>query len=189
MNQDAADIRSVLKGDRAAFKRLVERYQGYVYTISLRVLKDREDAEEAAQDTFVKVYRSLPDYRQESKFSTWLYSVAYRTAVDHARRKRLPTSSLDKEGGAWEIADNQAGPLRNAERNNLQEVLRKVLNKLPGVEGNIITLYYQGGKSVKEIAEILALSESNVKVKLHRTRGVLKKQLSHYLQAEIQDLL
>lgn len=189
MEQDLADIRKASEGDRAAFARLVGKYQAYVFTISLRVLKDREVAEEAAQDTFIKVYKTLSSYRRDAKFSTWLYSVAYRTALDYARKKKTATQSLDNADNVLQIEDTADTPLQNTENNNLREVLAEALRKLPGVDGTIVSLYYQGGKSVKEIAGILGLSPSNVKVKLHRTREVLRHKLSQHLRAELKDLL
>src|SRR5437762_13526358 len=90
-------ISKVLSGDQQAYAGLVKRYQNYVFTLSLRFTKNREDAEEVAQDIFVKAYRSLSDFRGESKFTTWLYTIVNTTCITFLRKKKLQTYSLDNE--------------------------------------------------------------------------------------------
>ena len=90
-------ISKVLGGDYNAYADLVTRYQAYVFTLVLRMIKSREDAEEVAQDVFIKAYRSLADFRGESKFSTWLYTIANTTSITFLRKKKLDVHSLDNE--------------------------------------------------------------------------------------------
>src|SRR5678810_1021105 len=90
-------ISRVLKGEQNAYAELVKRYQAYVFTLVLRMLKTREDAEEVAQDVFIKAYRSLADFRGESKFSTWLYTIVSTTCITFLRKKKLDVHSLDNE--------------------------------------------------------------------------------------------
>src|SRR6195256_4406599 len=90
-------ISRVIKGDQQAYAELVTKYQNYVFTLALRFTKNREDAEEVAQDIFVKAYRALADFRGTSKFSTWLYTIVNNTCITFLRKKRLETHSLDKE--------------------------------------------------------------------------------------------
>ncbi len=182
-------IQQVLEGNRPAFSALVSHYQSYVFTICWRILKSKEEAEEAAQDVFVKVFKTLKTFKQDSKFSTWLYAVAYRTAIDHSRKKRMKSDSIDNEDKFIQIKDDASNPLEMTEGKNLKSVLKSVVATLPETEAGIVTLYYQGEMSVKEIAKSLNLTESNVKVKLYRTREVLKNKLSRYLRAEVKDLL
>src|SRR6476659_10119331 len=98
-------ISRVLQGDSAAYASLVQRYQNLVFTIVLRYVKSREDAEEVAQDVFVKAYRSLADFKGASKFSTWLYTIATTTSLTALRKKKLEIHSLDNEK-VFEVADN-----------------------------------------------------------------------------------
>lgn len=189
MKNDWDIIHQVLQGNKAAFANLVSRYQSYVFTVAFRILKNREEAEEAAQDTFVKVYKTLSTFKKDSKFSTWLYSVAFRTAIDHSRRKKRNTTSIDNQDNFLQIKDGKSTPMEMMENSNLKMVLQKVIQTLPPQEASVVTLYYQGEQSVKEIAKTLKLSESNVKVKLYRTRETLKNKLSRYLRAEVKDLL
>jgi len=100
-------IQSVLKGDQALYAQLVKRYQHFVFTIALRYTPNREDAEEIAQDVFVKAYRSLADFRGESKFSTWLYTIVTTTCITFLRKKKVTIHSLDNEQ-VFEMADNRA---------------------------------------------------------------------------------
>src|SRR5215213_1777472 len=99
-------ISRVLRGEQNAYAELVSRYQGYVFTLTLRMIKSREDAEEVAQDVFVKAYRSLADFRGESKFSTWLYTITNTTCITFLRKKKLDIHSLDNEK-VFEVADSQ----------------------------------------------------------------------------------
>ena len=102
---DMEIISQVLQGQQLAYATLVDRYQNYVFTIVLRYVKGREDAEEVAQDIFVKAYRSLADFKGNSKFSTWLYMVTTTTCITFLRKKRLDTHSLDNEK-VFAVADN-----------------------------------------------------------------------------------
>lgn len=183
-------IQQVLKGNTNAFKTLVDKYQNYVFTICMRVLKNREEAEEAAQDTFVKVFKTLRSYQQQAKFSTWLYTVTYRTAIDKSRLKKQDTQSIDAAEDFLQIVDKLSpSPAHQVQEKDLKEVLEKIIQQLPPIEANLITLFYLHEKTVSEISAITQLSKSNIKVKLFRLRAVLRKKLSHYLQSEIGQLL
>src|ERR1700704_5618110 len=108
---DTEIISKVLSGDKQAYAGLVNRYQNYVFTLALRFTKNREDAEEIAQDIFIKAYRALADFKGTSKFSTWLYTIVNNTCITFLRKKRLSTHSLDNEG-VFELADSQDSGLR-----------------------------------------------------------------------------
>ena len=190
MDEDHRLIEAVLGGDRQAYRNLVERYQNFVFTITLRVLQSREEAEEAAQDAFFKAYKMLCTFSQKSKFSTWLYTIAYRSAIDKARKKNRRIKSLDDDESVLQIEDNNyQSPLEAANQHDLQEVIQKALKRLKPADATLITLFYLKENSVKEVSEITGLSVSNVKTRLHRLREQLKVLLSKQLKSEIQDLL
>src|SRR3954462_14038435 len=107
-SNDTDVIALVLKGNQQAYSILVERYRNFVFTLVLRYIKSREDAEEVAQDVFVKAYRSLADFKGNSKFSTWLYTVATTTSITFLRKKKLEVLSLDNEQ-VFASADNIDG--------------------------------------------------------------------------------
>ena len=183
-NTDPYLIEQTLKGDTKAFGELVERYQAFVYTIVIRIVKVREEAEEVAQDSFIKAFQSLSSYRGESKFSSWLYSIAYRKALD-ALRKNKKNNSLEL---IEEITEGDCSVIENAltyiEDQERSEVIKKCILELPEKEAAIITLFYFEEQSIKEIAKITELTEDNVKVKLYRSRKKLFSLLKHYILPE-----
>jgi RNA polymerase sigma factor (sigma-70 family) len=190
MVEDNSLIQQVLRGNQNAFQQLVERYQNYVFTLTFKILKSREEAEEAAQDVFLKVFRQLGSFEEKSKFSTWLYTIAYRTAIDYARRKKPASLSMEDDDTFLQIEDEvRRTPVQDLQLQDLRVQLKKAIQQLKPVDATIITLFYLHGLSVNEIAEIAELTVSNVKTKLHRLRETLRQQLSQQLKSEIQDLL
>ena len=186
MTEDILLIRQVLQGNQIAFRQLVERYQSYVFTITFRVLKNREIAEEVAQDVFIKVYRMLGTYQQKSKFSTWLYTIAYRAPLDEARKKKIYTDSLEADDSYLQLKDKTGkSPAYNTVQADLKGILTNAIQKMKPIDGSIITLFYLHEKSVQEIAEITGLSISNIKTKLHRLREQLRIRLVSDLQTEV----
>lgn len=174
-----------LKGDTNSFGTLVERYQDFVFTIAYRIVKSIEEAEEVAQDTFIKAYESLASFRGDSKFSSWLYSIAYRKALDSLRKNNKYRASeiIDDitEGDVNEI-DNALQYLQDKER---KEAIQNCILKLSEDEAAIITFYYFEEQSVREIAHITGFSEDNIKVKLYRSRKKLFSLLKHFILPEI----
>ncbi len=178
-------INQVLEGDTNAFSILVERHQGLVYTVVYRMIKNKEQAEEVAQDTFVKAYTSLSRYRGDAKFSTWLYTIAYRKSLDAIKSaKRMMTSELIEEisEGDIELVTDALMYLQAQER---KKIIADSIMKLPEDEAAIVTLYYFEEKSIKEIVEIVDLTADNVKIKLYRSRKKLYSILKHYVSPEI----
>lgn len=189
MEEENKWILAARKGNRLAFRQLVEKYQNYVFTIALRILKQREAAEEVAQDVFLKVFQTLDSFEGKSKFSTWLYTIAYRTAIDVARKKQLHTQTLDDDRTPnWKDDFHEDG-LQRVSRQDLQQQLQTAIDQLDPVDASIITLYYLHEKMVKEIAEITGLTETNIKTKLYRLRDRLREMLTQQLGAEIEDML
>ncbi len=177
-------IQKTLEGNTKAFGQLVEKYQAFVFTIVIRMVKNREEAEEVAQDTFIKAYQSLDKFRGDSKFSSWLYSIAYRKALD-ALRKNKKNSNLelieDVTEGDCSVIENGLSFLESEER---KEAIQNCIMKLPEQEAAIITLFYFEEQSIKEIAVITALSEENIKVKLYRSRKKMFTLLKQYILPE-----
>ncbi len=189
MEEEIKWITAARKGNRLAFRRLVEKYQHYVFTIAMRVLKQREVAEEVAQDVFLKVYNTLDSFEGKSKFSTWLYTITYRSAIDVARKKQLHTQTLEDERTPnWKDDFHEDG-LQRVSRQDLQQYLKQAIDQLDPLDATIITLYYLHEKMVKEIVEITGLTETNIKTKLYRLRDRLRDNLKQQLGAEIEDML
>lgn len=172
MNQpdDYYYIAKVLDGDTASFSYLVDRYQDMVYGLALKMLRNGEDAEEMAQDCFVKAFRSLSSYRQQSKFSTWLYRIAYNGCISLMRKRKLEVRSMDEQ----QLSDRDEARLNDQlmemDKALVEKLLQEAMEKLPELEQVLITLYYYEDQKVEEISHITGLTDSNVKVKIHRAR-------------------
>lgn len=173
---DSHTIDNIINGDQEAFRELVEKYKIMVYSLCCKILQNNEDAEEVSQDVFVKVYLSIKSYRKESKLSTWIYSIAYNTAISKSRKKKYQKELItDKNYTAFDISEIEE-----------KEQINKALKQLYPNERGIIMMYYFEEFSVKEIAEISSLSVSNVKITLHRTRLKLKAILESTVKKELQ---
>jgi RNA polymerase sigma factor (sigma-70 family) len=186
---DSEIISQVLSGDQQAFAGLVNRYQNYVFTLVLRFTKSREDAEELAQDIFIKAYRSLADFRGASKFSTWLYTIVNNTCITFLRKKKLEVHSLDNEK-VFELADNlDSGFSANqVEQKSRITMVNKAISFLGPDDAAIITLFYKGEQSLEEIAEVLGVEINTAKVRLHRARARLKEKMQLHFSDEVKDI-
>lgn len=171
-------IERINKGDTECFACLVDKYSRQVFTLIVKIVWCREDAEELTQDTFIKVFRSLPSFKGDSAFSTWLYRIAYNTAISQVRKKKYEFLSMDEEDWNRVSEETATAALGNADNEEQQALLDQALAQLPPNERGLIHLFYFEEKTVEEIASISGLSESNVKTKLHRIRKKLYVLLS-----------
>ena len=178
-------INLVIKGDTNAFAVLVDQYKHMVFTLALKMVKSREEAEEVAQDSFLKAYRALAKYNADAKFSTWLYKIAYNTCLDRIRKNNREqyTVAID------EYTEQQVRSLDNIlgriEENERRQMIQDCLNLLPGEDGFLLTLYYFEGQPVKEIAKIMNINANHVKIKLYRSRKKLTAVLKGKLENEM----
>jgi RNA polymerase sigma factor (sigma-70 family) len=141
-------IEQTLAGNQQAYADLVKRHQRFVFTLAMRFAKTREDAEEIAQDCFIKAYRSLQSFQGNSKFSTWLYSIVYTTAMTFLRKKRVDTDSIDDENNFIQIENKVSGyDVNNAENKSRSFYLNKAIEQLLPDDAAIITMFYQGEQS------------------------------------------
>ncbi|HEV8505981.1 MAG TPA: RNA polymerase sigma factor [Chitinophagaceae bacterium] len=186
---DSEIISLVLKGDHNAYALLVERYKSYVFTLTFRFTKNREDAEEVSQDIFVKAYRSLADFKGTAKFSTWLYTIVNTTCITFLRKKRLDVKSLDDER-TFEVADSQDSGFRanQVEQKSRLIMVNQAIAMLNPDDAEIITLFYKNEQSLEEISQILGVEVNAAKVRLHRARARLKDKMEKHFTEEIKDL-
>ena len=186
---DSEVITRVLRGEHQLYAELVTRYQNFVFTLALRYTPVREDAEEIAQDVFVKAYKALKDFRGESKFSTWLYSIVNSTAITFLRKKKLDVKSLDNENVYEQAESRDSGTSANqVEVKSKVEMVTKAIQLLSPDDAKLITLFYKAEQSLEEIAQIMNLETNTVKVKLHRARTRLKEKMEKYFRQEVRDL-
>jgi RNA polymerase sigma factor (sigma-70 family) len=186
---DTEIIKRILQGEQALFARLVQRYQQYVFTLVLRFTDSREDAEEISQDVFVKAYRSLADFRGESKFSTWLYTVVRTSSITFLRKKKLDTTSLDNERTFLQLENRESGFNANTmEQKSRHAMVNAAIRLLSPDDGQIITLFYKGEQSLEEIGRIMGLEPNTVKVRLHRARNRLREKMEKHFSDEVREL-
>ncbi len=181
---DQVYIDKILDGDANAFTVLVDRYKDLVYTLAIRMMKNKEEAEEVAQDTFIKAYKSLIRFKGDSKFSTWIYRVAYNTCLDRLKKNKRQqyTVAID------EYTEHQVKTLDNAldkiEEQEKQQAIQSCLELLPSEDSFLLTLYYFEELSLDEISKIVGLKPNNVKVKIFRSRKKLATILKDRLDNE-----
>ncbi|MBD0779022.1 RNA polymerase sigma factor [Maribacter sp. ANRC-HE7] len=181
-------INRTRKGDMEAFTILVDRYKAMVFTLAMRMVKNREEAEEIAQDTFLKAYNGLKGFKGGSKFSTWLYKIAYYRSLDYIKKsgRSIETVHIDTIFGT-KLAD-ESNVVDHLEQIEKKEAIKDAIRLLPGDDGVLITLYYYEELTLREISGVMDISGDNVKVKLHRARKRLMQLLIAKLEPEtLQD--
>jgi RNA polymerase sigma-70 factor (ECF subfamily) len=193
MQENKSDIElisQVLEGDKQAYAQLIKRHQRFVFTLALRFSKSREDAEEIAQDCFIKAYRALHTFKQTSKFSTWLYRIVYTTSMTFLRKKRLDTQSIDDESSIIQLESRISDLSSNeVEHKSKMVFVNLAISRLLPDDAAIITLFYQGEQSLEEIGQTLGMEANTVKVKLHRARHRLKEKIENILHQEVRELI
>ncbi len=182
-------ISLVLKGQQQYFSVLVNKYKNYAFTIAFRITKTREEAEEVTQDAFVKAYRFLNDFKAESKFSTWLYTIVQTTAISSLRKKKLATHSLEDEHVFETASTIDTGMQANTiEQKSKTKMVNDAIKLLSADDAAIITLFYKAEQSIEETASILGIENNAVKVRLFRARQRLKEKMETHFATELKDI-
>jgi len=171
-------IGRVLSGDVSAYASLVAKHKNLVFSIVLKIVNNREDAEEISQDVFLKAYQSLSTFERKSKFSTWLYRIAYNAAISKTRKKRVEMVAIEETVITNYSTDEVGRNMNELEENDRQLILEKALKRLPEEDNLLITLFYKNENSIEDISDITGLSVSNVKVRLHRIRKKLYEEMN-----------
>ncbi|PLR75799.1 RNA polymerase sigma factor SigW [Bacillus sp. V3-13] len=178
-------IYQVLKGDQNAFGEIVELYKDKVFQLCFRMLGNRHEAEDIAQEAFIRAYVNISTFKIDRKFSTWLYRIATNLCIDRIRKKK-PDYYLDAEVAGTDglnmysqIAADTSLPEDDLESMELQETIQGEISKLPEKYRSVIVLKYIEELSLNEISEILDLPLGTVKTRIHRGREALRKQLRH----------
>lgn len=181
---DNVYIDKIINGDTNAFSVLVDRYKDLIFTLALRMMKNKEEAEEVAQDTFIKTYKSLSKFKGDSKFSTWIYRVAYNTCLDRLKKNKRQQNTVAID----EYTEHQVKTIDNAldamETKEKAEAIKTCIDLLPSDDSFLLTLYYYEEQSLDEIAKVTGLKPNNVKVKLFRSRKKLATILKERLDNE-----
>ena len=187
-DSDIQLIERILRGETPAYRELVNRHKDYAFTIAYRILGSREDAEEAAQDAFVRAFKALPNFNREAKFTTWFYRIIMNAALTIQQKKKMQTEDLDNAYS--EVSILRGGDSTdNMKRKEQQFYIQKALKQLQPDDVTMITLFYLKEQSLDEIAEIVGIEANTVKVKLHRARKRLADVMQDMLKGEVQSLL
>ncbi len=184
---DTFYLQQIMTGNVRAYAILVEKHKEMVFSIALKILHNREDAEEIAQDVFVKAYQSLRSFKNESKFSTWLYRIVYNTAISKVRKKKIELSPLDESTINNYSDDSSENQFLLSDDPDKFELLQKALKSLPEDENVIVSLFYQNDSSIEDISTVTGLTVANVKVKLHRIRKKLYAEMQRLMKSLEED--
>jgi|Deesub1362B_J571_1020462.scaffolds.fasta_scaffold02187_6 RNA polymerase sigma-70 factor (ECF subfamily) len=183
MSEEQALIEATLDGDQEAFAKLVEAYQTQVYNLAYRMLGNHEDAEDAAQETFLRAYYRLKSYDTTRNFLTWLLAICSHHCIDQLRRRRF-TRLLVEELPPRRWIESQEGPEETVINRERREEVQALLNRLPPRYRAVVVLRYWYDLSYKEIAETVGITESAVKTRLHRARRMLAKEAEESVPRE-----
>lgn len=182
-------LEQISSGNTNAYAMLINKHKTMAFNVALRITRNREDAEEVIQDAFLKVYYSLKEFEGKSKFSTWLYRIVYNQAISKIRKKNIAQNDLDDEIINNFTVGEISRDLNYLASEDQTRYINLALAKLPEEDSAIVTLFYLNESSVEEVSEITGLSESNVKVKLHRSRKKLYDELKQLLKTEVNTLI
>lgn len=172
-------IDRILAGETNLYSELVDRYKRYVYAIALKVLLTRADAEEAAQDVFIKAYHGLKRFGRQSKFSTWLYRIAFNTAISHKRKQRIVFENIETSRGT-----RSQEPEGSLEKTDRQRYLQLAMSRLTDADRVALTLFYLDELSLEEIAAATGMQANTAKVRIHRARLRIAAELKAMLNEE-----
>jgi RNA polymerase sigma-70 factor (ECF subfamily) len=171
-------VEAARKGDKAAFGRLVEAYQGPIYNLAYRMLGNASEAEDAAQEAFVRAYKHLRTYDPQRPFSTWLFSIASHYCIDRIRRRRIDWLPLEEEiAEPVRLASASPNPERVVTERDREAWVQELMSTLAPVDRAALTLHYWYDAPYSEIAEVLELTVSAVKSRLYRARRALAEQM------------
>jgi len=180
---DGELIARVLAGNEAAYTVLVERHSDLVYAIVSRIVANEADADDVAQETFVRAYHALGRFRGDSKFSSWLYRIAVNRSLTHLKRKKRRAAAVDPDSGSRAEIESTLGrppgsPDELVIAQEQSERVRAAVSELPPRYRMVVTLFYLEEKSYKEVAEILGIPMGTLKTHLHRARALLRDILA-----------
>lgn len=183
--KDIAIIERILHGDRTAYHELVKRHKDFAFTIAYRILNQREDAEEVAQDAFLRAFGALKEFQRTAKFTTWFYRIVFNSALEAKRKQKVIFDDIELEAEEISSTDDQWHSLQKQEQ---AAQIQKALTHLSTDDVTMITLFYLKEHSLEEIAQITDIKEETIKVKLHRARKRLAEMLHLRLGEETKNL-
>lgn len=182
-------VTRVKSGDTDAFRLLVEMHQHLAFTIAYNIVKNRQDAEEVVQDSFIKVFNKITQFKEESKFSSWLFKIVYNTALSRIRKKQLDTFTLEHDDYTMEFGIDSHSGWDQMVLEDQKKYIDKALEMLPEKDKLVLTLFYLADESLADICKITEEKQGTVKARLHRARSKVYDQLNMLLRNELKELV
>jgi RNA polymerase sigma factor (sigma-70 family) len=182
-------LKLVLDGNTPKFSYFIDKYKNMAYSIAFRILGNREDAEEAVQDSFLKAFISLDKFRKDAKFSTWLYRIVVNTSLSKAKRRKPESLSIDSDYIDYENTEGIEDIFDGLTSSERSEYVNFALDRLNVEDRLLLTLYYLAENSLNEVAEITGIAKQNIKMKLYRARNKMYNVLHDCLKSEIGSIL
>ncbi len=185
-------VRRARQGDKQAFSELVTTYSERVYNLALRILRNKEDAEDVLQETFMTVLEKIDTFDERSTFFTWVYRIATNASLMKLRRKKIiytefpDNPDLEKSIENSVFIDWSQDPTANVHDEELKKIMDKAINELPEIYRTVFILRDLEYLSIKETGKILEISEENVKIRLRRARLYLRDKLSNYFEEHVK---
>jgi RNA polymerase sigma factor (sigma-70 family) len=176
-------IDKILRGDMFASRTLVERHKSYAFTLAYRILNNRDDAEDATQEAFIKVFKSLPNFQRDAKFTTWLYKIVVNSAISLQRSRKTNITDIDSAQDVI-LRDKD----RSMDQLDQRAYIDKAMQYMIPDDAAVITLFYLKESSIEEISQIMELEINTIKVELHRARKRMADIMKSMLKEETQNL-
>jgi len=186
--RDITLLKRIQAGDRLAYKELINRHKDYAFTVAFRILNNREDAEEVAQDAFLQVFKNLNGFNFEAKFTTWFYRIVFNAALMQKRKSRIFTEDIESSTQA-SLVSNLSDSSEDLRKNERQHAIRQAMQYLSPDDVLLLTLFYLQEQSLEEIAEITKISAETAKVKIHRARKRLAEEMKKHWKEEVKSLI
>ena len=173
-------------GETQLFRLLIERHQQHIFNLCYRMLRQFEEADDATQDTFLKAYRSLKQFRGDARLKTWLCRIARNECLNRLRHENMasPDQQLTTDY-SFQIADSTPSPLELIEQQETQSIVHEAINKLPHSYRLAITLFHLNGLSYEEISQVMEIPMGTVKTHIFRARELLKSKLQAFVEGKI----
>ena len=179
-------VKQVCMGETQLFRLLIERHQQHIFNLCYRMLRQFEEADDATQDTFLKAYRSLKQFRGDARLKTWLCRIARNECLNRLRHENM--ASLDQQlttDYSFQIADSTPSPLELIEQQETQSIVHEAINTLPHQYRLVITLFHLNGLSYEEISQVMEIPMGTVKTHIFRARELLKSKLQAFVEGKI----
>ena len=178
-------VEAIKQGDHWAFSVFMDTYKNLVFSLALKMLKEKEEAEEVAQDSFIKAFNGIENFKGDSKLSTWLYKIVYYACLDRIKKKKSSYGTISLED-RYDISDHDAlDASKIMEDKDLKREVKRCFDKIDEEDAFLLTLFYFEEQSLEEIGKLLDITTNNAKVRLYRARKKMASVFKEHLESEL----